>query len=475
MSKVFITILLFVSSFLCFSQTVEINHLSKNINTSEAEFNFIQINKNTAYYSSSTLEKGKYQTLIFKSNNKNGVWSKGRYEPLGESFSYSNINFPINDNNIYFSIINKSGNSKIALKRHDSPFHEILNNNINLVNCTNTQPHKTTFNNIDVLYFVSDRKGGFGGLDIWFCIIDKFGNFGQAINAGEKINSKHNEITPFYNVWTGELYFSSDRNNKQSGIDIYKSSGSLNLWQHSKKVEELCSQKDELYLSFNNKFSGHFSSNRKPAISSEKEICCNDIFSFKYPYFNDTSTKLIDSINKYLPLSLYFHNDEPNPKSLQTFTDLDYKECYISYYMLKKNYLDVNNSVEIEQFFEQTLKENYNKLNYTLNNLLSSLENGNKIEIHIRGFASPLHDKDYNINLSIRRITSVINMINDYENGSLIKYLENGKLKIIKLPFGENKSDKNVSDSPTDRKNSVYSKEAMLERKIEIVKILEVD
>ena len=87
----------------------------------------------------------------------------------------------------------------------------------------------------------------------------------------------------------------------------------------------------------------------------------------------------------------------------------------------------------------------------------------------------PLHEKDYNINLSLRRIASVINLINNYENGSLKKHLKNGRLKIITLPFGENKSDKNVSDNPTDRKNSVYSKEAMLERKIEIVKILEIN
>ena len=109
------------------------------------------------------MEKGKYQTLIFKSKNKNGIWSKGRYEPLGESFSYSNINFPINDNNIYFSIIDKSGNSKIALKRHDSPFHDILNDNINLVNCTNTA-HKTTFNNIDVCILYQTEKGD---LAVW--------------------------------------------------------------------------------------------------------------------------------------------------------------------------------------------------------------------------------------------------------------------------------------------------------------------
>ena len=52
-------------------------------------------------------------------------------------------------------------------------------------------------------------------------------------------------------------------------------------------------------------------------------------------------------------------------------------------------------------------------------------------------------------------------------------FIKSGELRIIELPFGENKSDKSVSDNPKDRKNSVYSKDAMLERKIEIVEIIE--
>ena len=95
------------------------------------------------------------------------------------------------------------------------------------------------------------------------------------------------------------------------------------------------------------------------------------------------------------------------------------------------------------------------------------------MELHIKGFASPLHEEVYNINLSKRRISSLINMINNFKNGALKEHLYNGSLKIIELPFGENKSDKKVSDNPKDRKNSVYSKNAMLERKIEIVEILE--
>ena len=46
-------------------------------------------------------------------------------------------------------------------------------------------------------------------------------------------------------------------------------------------------------------------------------------------------------------------------------------------------------------------------------------------------------------------------------------------VKIIKISFGENKSQKHVSDNPKDRGKSVYSKDAMLERKIEIVEIIE--
>ena len=104
--------------------------------------------------------------------------------------------------------------------------------------------------------------------------------------------------------------------------------------------------------------------------------------------------------------------------------------------------------------------------------MLETLEKGNMVELHIKGFASPLYEKQYNTNLSKRRISSFMNLINSFENGQLKNYLDIGKLKIIELPLGENQS-QHVSDNPEDRKKSVYSKDAMLERKIEIVEIIE--
>ncbi len=95
---------------------------------------------------------------------------------------------------------------------------------INLPGTTSTHPHitKDKVSGKEILYFVSDRKGGAGGLDIWYSLIDpKFG-FSEPINIAE-INTSDNEITPFYNQTSDFLFFSSDGREGLGGYDVYKS------------------------------------------------------------------------------------------------------------------------------------------------------------------------------------------------------------------------------------------------------------
>ena len=470
MSKILIKTLIVLIPFSSLAQKLVIKHLNTNINTYGAEFNFQQISEKVAYYSSSSLgDNGKYQTLIFRSEKKNGEWNQGKYFNLGKKHSYANISHTKEKKIIYFNVIDEEGNSKIAFKKNNEEETYFLNNKINLPLSNNTQAHQTNYEDQSIFYFVSDRKGGFGGYDIWFTIIDKSGNFGEPINVGERINTEYDEITPFFNNWTKELYFSSNRN-EESGFDIYKNKGYSNLWEKTKNVNELNSKVDDLYLIFYNELSGHLSSNRPPSLFTNQENCCNDIFSFKY---KTKKNRFNDSIKKHLPISLYFHNDEPDPKNLKITTEKTYKDTYISFYILKNKYLQNSQEKKIEDFFENTLKKNYNKLNSTLAYVLKSLKNGNEMELHIKGFASPLYEKKYNINLTKRRISSFINMLNTFKNGQLKQFIKSGKLKIIKIPFGENMSNENVSDDPKDRIKSVYSTEAILERKIEIVEIIE--
>ena len=60
-----------------------------------------------------------------------------------------------------------------------------------------------------------------------------------------------------------------------------------------------------------------------------------------------------------------------------------------------------------------------------------------------------------------------------FENRLLNPYIKSGTLKIIKLPYGESKSKESVNDNPKNIKKSIYSLDAMLERKIEVVDIIE--
>ena len=64
----------------------------------------------------------------------------------------------------------------------------------------------------------------------------------------------------------------------------------------------------------------------------------------------------------------------------------------------------------------------------------------------------------------------------DYASNSFVPYLNGtakngGVLRIKKIPFGEFKSDTLVSDDYYNTKMSVYSKEASLERRVEIINL----
>ena len=470
--RVSIIILLFYP-FLTLSQAITIKPLSDAINTYGAEFNFIQIDENKAYYTSSSLEDENFQSVIFSTLFKDGIWQKGKYTDLGKFYSYANINFPKNEQFFYFSICDKEGNCEIAYRNYKDQITQSLNASINLINSTNTQPHVVLHNRQKVMYFVSDRKGGFGGMDIWLSIIDKNGNFGVPINAGLRINSIFDEITPFFNEFEGELYFSSNRVNGLGGFDIYKSKGKLNLLGKLTNITKLNSKKDEMYLTFYNEKKGYFSSNRSEALYNKGEFCCNDIFSFELEPQEVIQTLNIHPVAKYLPLNLYFHNDEPDSHTMSISTEKTYQETYISYCKMEDDYFKSNPN--LESFFKDSLKGNFNKLSIIFSYILPDLIEGKKIELQIKGHASPLHESQYNINLSKRRISSFINYVLLYENKAFSPYLENGSFKIVELPFGESQSIMKVSDNPNDRLNSIYSMDAILERRIEIIDVKLID
>ena len=99
------------------------------------------------------------------------------------------------------------------------------------------------------LFFSSDRPGGYGKFDIWYATLKADGTTGEAINAGEILNSSANEQAPFYHGSSGTLVFSSDREPGMGGYDLFSSVGSDTEWGAPENMgHPINSSRDDVYF-----------------------------------------------------------------------------------------------------------------------------------------------------------------------------------------------------------------------------------
>ena len=70
------------------------------------------------------------------------------------------------------------------------------------------------------LYFVSDRKDGYGGMDIWRSTLVE-GRWSQPVNMGPGINTPGDEKSPFISFDNQTLYFSSNGLVGMGGMDLF--------------------------------------------------------------------------------------------------------------------------------------------------------------------------------------------------------------------------------------------------------------
>ncbi len=129
----------------------------------------------------------------------------------------------------------------------------------------------------EILYFVSDRDGGFGGKDIWYT--EKTGQgWGEAVNMGSAINTPGDEMFPYVRE-DGILYFSSDTHIGFGGLDIFKASKVEDgEWQVVNMGAPINSSSDDFGIVFKgDSEEGIFSSSR----GSSKGI--DNLYSFILP------------------------------------------------------------------------------------------------------------------------------------------------------------------------------------------------
>ncbi len=190
-----------------------------------------------------------------------------------------------------------------------------MNDDINLLGYTATQPALgiEPRRNKEVIYFVSNRPRGRGGLDIWYTVYDHHDStYSKARNAGTRINTGGDEVTPFYNLMNRTLYFSSNYWPGYGGFDVFRTRGDQGRWGKNKNMgNSINSPADDLYFTINskNRTKGMLVSNREGSVALLHSTCCDDLYGFELSdYLQLTFTgKIFQSELK--PDSLFFQSD----------------------------------------------------------------------------------------------------------------------------------------------------------------------
>ncbi len=165
-----------------------------------------------------------YNEDVFISYKKDGEWTEPK--SIGD-----NINTNNHDAAIALSV---DGQSLFIYKSENNNLGDIYLSRLIGKNWSKPQPLKGDINKKDswegscslspngkILYFSSDRDGGFGGRDIYKAELQPDGSWRKVQNLGPHINTIYNDDAPFIHPDGKTLYFSSEGHSSIGGYDIF--------------------------------------------------------------------------------------------------------------------------------------------------------------------------------------------------------------------------------------------------------------
>jgi hypothetical protein len=492
---------------------VTIEHLDTNVNSKVSEYAPIEVDS-LLYFSSirDKRDKDKKNDIAFSKifiSKRDSARTQRKWQRAQEMDSIinrlgvhtANTAFNRDFTEVVFSRCAQKNASTFSCKLYTSKHQagqwttpSVLPSPVNEETSSSTQPNWVEIKNQTYLFFSSDRTGGLGGMDIWYCKKTSDETYSNPVNAGNLINSYEDEKTPYVESVTKTLYFSSNHHKGMGGYDIFKSQFTDEKFSAPENAGyPINSPLNDVYYSVNShKDKVYLSSNRVGSYFEEKMGCCNDIYAFSITPLAkwdtippvDTVKQIMNQMKVLVPLTLYFHNDEPDKKTLATTTTLNYKKTCLDYLAMIPLYMkefpkglkgDTFNiaSNKVENFFEDSVQAGLNDLEKFALLLEDVLRRGETVKITMKGFCSPLASTAYNVNLAKRRISSLQNYFREYKEEIFLKYIQSGKVIFYEEDVGE-LTKSTSSDDYYDTRNSIYNPKAASERKIQIIAVSEV-
>ena len=349
----------------------EYKNMGKNINTEYSEYlPFISINDDKLIFTRLLPNiNGELQEDFYFSTQSDSNWILANEMEINTQGNEGSISVSPNGNYLIYTACNRIDSRGrcdlyICVKQKDGSWSEA--ENLSSINTRYWESQACFSPDMKYLYFVSDRRGGFGGDDIWRSEITKFG-FSEPKNLGSKINTAHNEMSPFLHSDNLTFYFASEGHTGMGDFDLFMSKRrhSDTTWNTPKNMGyPINTYKTENSLAV--------SSDGKTAyfVSDRKGFGKEDIFSFELQEdirAEELSVLELEIISKEYGDEIILNN---------VLFDTD------SYMLLDSSFVE-------------------------LNILLSYLKNNPSVKIHIEGHTDNVGGREYNLSLSENRAKEV--------------------------------------------------------------------
>lgn len=207
----------------------------------------------------------------------------------GEKLLIYRTSKDLSSGDIYESFYNTSWSKPEA-------FSNIVNSPENLETSACLSP------NGDIIFFSSNRPGGYGGKDLYLVRKLENGRWGKPFNLGSKINTEYDEDAPFIHPLGNTLFFSSQGHRNMGGFDIFKAT-----FDETGKFDEpqnlgcpINTADDDIFFVMNTDASkGYLSSEREGGLGLQDIYCVNFPVETNVP-LNIYNVHVVDETNSAL-------------------------------------------------------------------------------------------------------------------------------------------------------------------------------
>ncbi len=308
---------------------IDIEGLNKEINQPQTTFSTSKWEDETLLYSSAiaishpllknyTGFKGIFDTVyvnrLWQCVNVNDQWTNRQMieiEPESEFLSIGSPFWLESHERLYYTVCSNVDEKKPCqiyysnLKKNgDWSKGVALGSNVNRNNSSTKHPMVLEYNDGYIIFYSSDREGGYGGFDLWYSKIDKSGKISAPENLGPSVNTPYDEVTPFLHESSKNLFFSSNGHKGFGELDVFMIR--LDLKQKTGKLYHLDypinSTADDYYYTVNDDgYGGFLSSNRSSDLFASYSSYADKLYKIRFqsPFSFSQLPDYITEINSF--------------------------------------------------------------------------------------------------------------------------------------------------------------------------------